>query len=38
MSVSWKWYIIMSIFIMRVVRVSVMCVCQVREGGGEKGG
>ena len=36
MSVSWKWYIIMSIFIMGVVRVSVMCVCQVREGGGER--
>ena len=27
MSVSWKWYVIMSIFIMRVVRVSVVCVC-----------
>ena len=27
MSVSWKWYVIMSIFIMRVVRASVMCVC-----------
>ena len=36
MSVSWKWYVIMSIFKMRVVRVSVMCVCQVREGGGER--
>ena len=36
MSVSWKWYVIMSIFIMRVVRVSVMCVCQVREGSGER--
>ena len=37
-SVSWKWYVIMSIFIMRVVRVSVVCVCQVREGSGERGG
>ena len=26
----------MSIFIMRVVRVSVMCVCLVREDGGER--
>ena len=38
MSMDWKWYVVMSIFIMRVVRVSVMCVCLVREGGGEKGG
>ena len=36
MSVSWKWCVIMSIFIMRVVRVSVVCVCQVREGSGER--
>ena len=36
MSVGWKWCVIMSIFIMRVVRVSVMCVCLVREGGGER--
>ena len=38
MSMDWKYYVVMSKFIMRVVRVSVMCVCLVREGGGEKGG
>ena len=37
-SMDWKYYVVMSKFIMRVVRVSVMCVCLVREGGGEKGG
>ena len=37
-SVDWKSYVVMSIFVMRVVRVSVMCVCLVREGGGIKGG
>ena len=37
-SVDWTSYVVMSIFVMRVVRVSVMCVCLVREGGGIKGG
>ena len=37
-SMYWKCYVVMSIFIMRVVRVSVMCVCLVRESGEEEGG
>ena len=37
-SMNWKSSSVMSVFMMRVVRVSVMCVCLVHEGRGVEEG